>query len=578
MKKMFKYLSFAFISTVLTATPSIAADQIAFYYPPFGEFTLSTQSLETFAKEGKITKDFAFYAERASPQQLAQLRELLQQKFKVTPTLVSQFSYSPLGEKVVQRLGELIQTDKQMNGFYAIRSALILAATDPQGLTVVNVLRRFPSNSVRINFTEGLQVVSNLTDLLKRRDAIVAFIQKEANAEAETANIDFSKQPDLRSPGNFRFSKISLELKDQTRDRRLPVDLYLPQGRQGDKGTRGQGDKGTRGQGGQGGNLSPSSSPTPRFSPSPTPFPLIVISHGVASDRFAFAYLAQHLASYGFAVAALEHPGSNAQRFQQYFAGLAGPPEPTELINRPLDVKFVLNELQRLEKSDPRMQGKLNFQQVGAFGHSYGGYTVFTLAGAKINFEQIRKDCNPNKSLNLSVFLQCRANELTSANYPLKDDRIKAALTVNPFVSSIFGESEVRQIKLPFMVVSGSQDIVTPAIPEQIRPFTWLGSKNKYLAVIENATHFTALAETPPENNVLPVPPVFLGLPTKDAHSYLNALSVAFFETYLLNRREYQVYLQPAYAKYISKAPLNLSFLQSLTAEQLTPFVNGGKK
>ncbi|MGI2905480.1 alpha/beta hydrolase [Tolypothrix sp. VBCCA 56010] len=545
MKKFLKYLSFAFISTVLTATPSIAADQIAFYYPPFGEFTLSTDSLETFAKEGKITKDFAFYAERATPQQLAQLRELLQQKFKVTPTLVSQFSYSPLGEKVVQRLGELIQTDKQQNGFYAIRGALILAATDPEGLSVVNVLRRFPSNSVRINFTEGLQVVSNLTDLLKRRDAIVAFIQKEANAEAETAKIDFSKQPDLRSPGNFRFSKITLQLKDQTRDRRLPVDLYLP---------------------------------TPPLSPSPTPSPLIVISHGVASDRFAFVYLAQHLASYGFAVAALEHPGSNAQRFQQYFAGLAGPPEPTELINRPLDVKFVLNELQRLEKSDPRMQGKLNFQQVGAFGHSYGGYTVFTLAGAKINFGQIRQDCNPNKSLNLSVFLQCRANELTSANYPLKDDRIKAVFTVNPFVSSIFGESEVRQIKLPFMVVSGTQDIVTPTVPEQIRPFTWLGSKNKYLAVIENATHFTALAESTEDNGVLPIPPAFLGPPSKDAHSYLNALSVAFFETYLLNRPEYQVYLQPAYAKYISKAPLNLSFLQSLTPEQLTPFVNGVRK
>ncbi|GAX41005.1 hypothetical protein NIES4075_19730 [Tolypothrix sp. NIES-4075] len=571
MKKIFRYLSFAFISTVLTATPSIAADQIAFYYPPFGEFTLSTQSLETFAKEGKITKDFAFYAERATPQQLAQLRELLQQKFKVTPTLVSQFSYSPLGEKVVQRLGELIQTDTQKNGFYAIRGALILAATDPEGLTVVNVLRRFPSNSVRINFTEGLQVVSNLTDLLKRRDALVAFIQREANAEAETAKIDFSKQPDLRSPGNFRFSKITLQLKDQTRDRRLPVDLYLPQGGQlGDKETRRQEDKEIRG---QGGNLSPSSPLSP-----PTSFPLIVISHGVASDRFAFAYLAQHLASYGFAVAALEHPGSNAQRFQRYFAGLAGPPEPAELINRPLDVKFVLNELQRLEKSDPRMQGKLNFQQVGAFGHSYGGYTVFTLAGAKINFGQIRQDCNPNKSLNLSVFLQCRANELTPGNYSLKDDRIKAVFTVNPFVSSIFGESEVRQIKLPFMVVSGSQDIVTPAVPEQIRPFTWLGSKNKYLAVIENATHFTALAESTEDNGVLPVPPAFLGPPSKDAHSYLNALSVAFFETYLLNRPEYQVYLQPAYAKYISKAPLNLSFLQSLTAEQLTPFVNGAKK
>ncbi|MBD0301484.1 MAG: alpha/beta hydrolase, partial [Tolypothrix sp. T3-bin4] len=324
MKKFLRYLSFGLISTVLTATPSIAADQIAFDYPPFGEFTLATESLETFAREGKINKDFAFYAQRATPQQLAQLRELLQQKFKLTPTLVSQFSYSPLGEKVVQRLGELIQTDTRKNGFYAIRAALILAAADPQGLTVVNVLRRFPSKSVRINFTEGLQVVSSLTDLLKRRDAIVSFIQREANAEAEAGNIDFSKQPDLRSPGNFRFSKISLQLRDQTRARRLPVDLYLP---------------------------------TPPVSPSSTPFPLIVISHGVASDRFAFVYVAQHLASYGFAVAVLEHPGSNAERIQQYFAGLAAPPDATEFINRPLDIKYLLYELQRLEKLDPTLQG-----------------------------------------------------------------------------------------------------------------------------------------------------------------------------------------------------------------------------
>ena len=68
----------------------------------------------------------------------------------------------------MQRLGDLIETDTRKNGFYAIRGALILAAADPQGLTVVNVLRRFPSKSVRINFTEGLQVVSSLTDLLKR--------------------------------------------------------------------------------------------------------------------------------------------------------------------------------------------------------------------------------------------------------------------------------------------------------------------------------------------------------------------------------------------------------------------------
>lgn len=544
MKKIFKYFSFGLLSTVFTATPSIAADRIAFYYPPFGEFTLKTESLEVFAKSGKINSDFSFYASRAKPQQLAQLRELLQQRFQLTPTLISQFTYSPIGEEVVQRLGELIQTETRQNGFYAIRGALILAATDPEGLTVVNVLRRFPSDTVRINFSEGLGVVSNLTDLLKTRDKIVSLIQKEANTEAANSPVDFSTKADLRSPGSFRILKKSLQLKDQSRSRRLPVDLYLPQAA-GEQGS----------------------------TPPTSPYPLIVISHGIASDRFAFVYLAKHLASYGFAIAVLEHPGSNAKRFQRFFSGLADPPEPAELINRPIDVKFVLDELQRLEKSDPDIQGKLNFQQVGAFGHSYGGYTVLSLAGAKINFQQIRHDCNPNKSLNVSLLLQCRANELTPGNYPLKDDRIKAIFAINPFASSIFGQSGVSQIKIPTLLIAGSQDIVTPPVAEQIRPFTWLSTPDKYLALIENATHFSAVAEPTPENNVLPVPDALLGPDRSDAHAYFNALSVAFFETYLLNRSEYRVYLQPSYGKYISKAPLNLSILQSNATTQLTSFV-----
>jgi predicted dienelactone hydrolase len=58
-------------------------------------------------------------------------------------------------------------------------------------------------------------------------------------------------------------------------------------------------------------------------------------------------------------------------------------------------------------------------------------------------------------------------------------------------------------------------------------------------------------------------------------YSYLQALSVAFLQTHLLNRPEYRPYLQPSYAKYISQEPLNLSLLQSLTPDQLTQVLNG---
>jgi hypothetical protein len=257
MKKFLRYLGLGLLSTFLTATPGLGAERISFSYPPFGEFSLSVDSLETFAKVGKIDRDFSFYASRATPEQLAQLRDLLQQRFNVSPTLMSQVTYSPTGEQMVQQLGKLLLTESRKNGFYAIRASLILAAADKEGLTVVNLLRKFPSNTIRLNFTEGLRIVDDLSQLIKKKDEVFASLQKEAIAEAANSTVDFSKQPDLRSPGKFRWQKKSLELNDISRNRRLPVDIYVPATQNSELATPN--------------SLSP-------------PFPLIVISHGIASD------------------------------------------------------------------------------------------------------------------------------------------------------------------------------------------------------------------------------------------------------------------------------------------------------
>ena len=538
MRQFVKYLSLGLLSTFITAIPGLAAQRLSFFYPPFGEFSLSVDSLEIFAHEGKITNEFSFYARRIHPQQLAQLRQLLQQQFNVSPTLVSQVTYSPIGEDLIQRLGDLLRTESGQNGFYALRGALILAAAHPEGLTIVNFLRHFPTSTLRLNFTEGLRLVDELSQLLENRDKVVAWIQQQAIYQSVNANINFAQQPDLVSPGSFTWVRKELIFRDWQRDRIIPTYFYLP---------------------------------SPKY-PS-QPFPVIVISHGVASDRSSFAYLAEHLASHGFAVAVLEHPGSNAERVQRYLTGLARPLEAKEFINRPLDVKFMLDELERWAKLNPHLEEKLNFQQVGAIGHSFGGYTVLTLAGAKINFQQLQQDCSGNiSSFNLSLFLQCQVTELQPKDYHMEDKRIKAVLAINPLSSSIFGESGISQVQVPVMLVANSQDIATPIVSEQVRPFTWLTTPDKYLVLIENATHFTTIGETMAdnsENTVLPIPSALLGPNREPAYSYLQGLNLAFWQTHLLNRPEYARYLQPSYAEYLSQAPLHLSLLNSSSAEEL---------
>jgi predicted dienelactone hydrolase len=294
-----------------------------------------------------------------------------------------------------------------------------------------------------------------------------------------------------------------------------------------------------------------------------------VISHGLGSDRTTFRYLAEHLASHGFAVAVPEHPGSNAQQFQALISGTVSEvAAPSEFVDRPLDIKYLLDDLTRRARSDPRY-GRLNLEQVGVLGQSFGGYTVLALAGAPINFEQLQKDCGVqalDSTFNLSVLLQCRANALPRLNYNLQDPRVKAIVAIDPIDSSVLGQAGFEQISIPTMMVAGSADTVAPALPEQIQPFTWLKTPDRYLVLIDRGTHFSTLEET---NDSVPLPPEVEGPTPVIARRYMNALSLAFFQTYIANQPSYRSYLSASYAQRISQDPLRLSLVRSLSADQL---------
>lgn len=522
---------------LLIAIPAFSAEQIAVFYGPL-EFSLTVQDLELFAREGKISEELATYTGSINPKNLAQLREVLQQRFEANPTLVSQFSKSDMGGVVLERLGRLLQTETGGNGATALGTALVFAASDPQGLTLLNVLSKFPNRTIRVNLNLALQMVDQFSKLSKEKDVITKVIEQQAVTENSSATkVNFSQQGDLRQAGTFRWDKQTLTLNDTSRNRPLMVDVYLPE--INNQGSIQQ------------------------------PPPLILISHGAAGDRANFAYLGSHLASYGFAVAVLEHPGDNSKLFQQFFSGVSDSPQPIELINRPLETKFVLDELARLEKTEPGWKGRLNTEQVGVIGHSIGGYTALTLAGAKINFEQAKNDCNDNQFLNLSLFVQCDAARVTASDYRFQDDRIKAVLAINPLTSTIFGESGLSGIKIPVMFIASGNDIFTPAVPEQIRPFTWLTTPNKYLVYLEKATHFSFTAANPERPNVMPIPADFIGPDPALARPSLNALSTVFFQTHLANQVAYQSYLSEGYVESIRQEPFKISLVQSLTATQI---------
>ncbi|MEH1938877.1 MAG: alpha/beta hydrolase [Nostoc sp.] len=523
----------------------LAAERIYASYSAL-ELSISVTALENYAKTGVINEDLAAYQQYLPLQQLQELRQILLNRVKVSPVVLSQFLYTPQGEFLLHRLAQVIKTKSPQPEpeFHALRSAVISASAESGGLTFLNVLRKFPTSSIHLDVAQTLEIATELEKLVNQTHRAIAAVSQQSKIEATTfKQPNLSQLPDLQVPGKLKSQKYTLKFFDSTRNRLLLTDVYIP-------------------------NIQNTA-------------PVIVISHGLGLDSSNFQYLATHLASYGFAVVVPNHPGSDAKQLHSLLNGRASEiAEPGEFKDRPLDVTYILNQLEKGNQSDSRFKGRLNLQQVGVFGQSLGGYTALALAGAKINFEQLKQDCQPaalQNTWNMSLLLQCRALELSISksgkDYNLRDERVKAAIAVNPITSSIFGKAGLSQVKTPVMIVSSSDDTVAPALSEQILPFSWLANSQKYLVMLVGGTHFSTIGNGNPANQQVALPADMIG-DASQARRYMNVLSLPFFQTYVTGRSQYTPYLNAGYAQSISSKSLGLSLVKSLNTTELAQLLD----
>ncbi len=542
------------------AQPGHAAERIYVTYNIL-ERSISVEALANYAKHSIMDEDLSVYAQYADPKMLKDLQAVLLSKAEIKPVTIAQFLYSPQGEAALGRLGQVIQPESRISGSKAIRAALILAATEPEGLTLLNFLQKFPSKGIRIDVERSVSIVSEFDSLLKQTTRATKAITDAADAEMATDTPLRPDQPDLRKPGSYKFRVQTITLNDPGRGidgtsnsaspaiaeiakgRVYKVDIYLP---------------------------------TFSKPAAPKSVPVVVISHGLGSDRTSFVYLAKHLASHGFAVLVPEHPGSDSRHMEALLQGVASEiSDPSEFANRPLDISYLLDYLERQAPANPDYQ-TLNLKQVGVIGQSFGGYTALALAGAPISFQELQKNCRDlENTFNISLLLQCRAEQLAqpgqTTRTDFRDPRIQAAIALNPITSAVMGSENLAQIKIPTMILGGSADTVAPALFEQVKPFTALTTENKYLVLLNPGTHFSVIGDSDATGSgAVNLPPEIIGPSPATARTYTNALALAFFQTYIANKPSYRDYLTSSYARSISNAEIRMDLVRSLTANQIS--------
>ncbi len=515
--------------TLTSTMMPIKAQTLYFTYPPFNE-PLRVESLDAFAQEGTVNKNLGFFLNLAgaSEEEKIKFREALIKPAKLDPILVSRFFKSQIGEDILTLVGNFIQIPGGRNGKYALRGAIVTAAFDSEGLSLINFFRKLPTN-IQFDLVEILKF-SNLTKKVVKATKLFSeekIPQLSAKEAAEGDPINFANLPDLRQRGSFEVKQQRWTLTDKSRNRTFYVDIYTPQGGRGNQ------------------------------------IPVFIMSHGLGSQPEDFAGGAQHLASHGYVVALPQHIGSDSQQHQALLKGLSREVFlPDEFINRPLDISYVIDELE--QRNSTEFNDQLVLDQVGVFGHSFGGYTALAVAGATIDFDHLEQECDLSKNrLNTALLLQCQALDLERKTYNFRDERVVAVLAHNPVNRSIFGSKGLSQIQIPVLLGAGSYDPATPFVFEQLDSFTWLTHPDKYLVLQEGQAHIDISALDAGISEVIDSIEELTLPETQLLKDYSHATLLAFSEVYVANNADYLPYMQSSYLAYLSEGQKFKTYLIS---------------
>jgi len=523
---------------IVTVTPSLGAEQLKLQYGFFSR-TVPVSSLVTFAEEGIVERDLEPFLAQLDDDALDGLRTALTTPREEDPIAFSQKLYSPMGTRLLSAAGLTAQTGSGLNGQIALRAALSKAMAQPEGAALIDVVQYFPTETLTIDLVRAVAIKEQLDQTISYTNRFTAAVMAQSAIEAQEQPVDYAALPDLRDRGPYAVQFMPLDLVDETRDRPVPADLFLPDIPSADADT----------------------------------VPIIVFSHGLGHSRIYFRDVAEHVASYGFAVAMPEHIGSNETQRQALESWLADEFfQRREFVNRPQDVSFLLDELERLNGS--QFQGRLDTDKVGAIGHSFGGYTVLVNAGATVDFDWLEAQCTPDAKFiaNISRLLQCRALELSDSPQDmdllsqgkLKDDRIQLVMAFNT-VSNLFGANGATRIQIPTVIAGGVYDFITPIIPEQADTFQWLTTPEKYFLLVDQKAHGEGSTRFLSQFVYSIEADLSLELTQAWLRSNYKALLVAFGQTYVSDRDDYRPYLTASYVDYISQSPFAMSLIRELS-------------
>ncbi|HLP89320.1 MAG TPA: alpha/beta hydrolase [Nostocaceae cyanobacterium] len=516
------------LSQLLGVNSAQAAERLVLRFGPFSE-SASLEELREAAAAGELPKSLEFYTKRLSDQQRQMFIQALQAKIPFNTITLSRLLNTQIGTLVLKDISQaFIRQDEA--GVQAIRAGLVLGSRYPDGLTVLNFIAAYPSKNLELDLAQAMGVAQSLNAAFWRTQQFMFAIAPPPNQPIQRLSLPF----DPSQPGQAKVETLNLAFNDQARNRNLPVDFYWSTEASTDK-------------------------------------PLIVFSHGLGSNRKELRYLAEHLASHGYIVAAVEHPGSSQQNVNAAISGMSDFLKPEELLERPRDISFVLDQLAQVNQTNATpLQSKLNTEKVMVVGYSFGGGTALALAGGEFQLDFLKDRCRRHlTTLSLGQLAQCVSKDLPENNYSFRDQRVKGAIALNPTSSLIFGNEGLTKVQVPTLILTSSADKITPALREQIIGFSKIPTP-KWLVGVIGGTHLSVLDPNffGKSNSPLTSGEV-VGEKAATVRKFTQSVTLAMAAQLTPEAEKYAPILTPSYAQIASTPVFPFRILTELPPEAL---------
>lgn len=234
-------------------------------------------------------------------------------------------------------------------------------------------------------------------------------------------------------------------------------------------------------------------------------YPVIIWSHGLGGSRDGAGFLSRFIASQGYVVVHIQHPGTDSSLWE------GKPGHPWDVIrathiprhatlDRLKDVPFALDNLSGMECAS-----LMDLDRIGMSGHSFGAMTTQIMAG------------------------QMRG--AGKRQYHLFEPRFRAGIVYSPVPhrkkKDRAAEDFYGSIKIPLLIMTGTDDdspVEHFGYQDRLEVFTHSGGPDQHLLVLDDGDHMVYNGSRGKlEAN-----------PKREVHEeIIQILSLAFWDAYL---------------------------------------------